>query len=65
ALDEDRLLSVVLDRPTREERAATVGMRWALRVSGLAALAWLLLALGGAFAPKEATLAGLSLMAGA
>ena len=47
ALDDDRLLSVVLERPEREVRAATVMDRWAGRVAVGLAVAWLLLAIGG------------------
>lgn len=62
ALDEDRLLSVVLQRPTAEERAATIRHRWAVTMSLLAGVAWLLLALGGPFALAEAVAAALSLV---
>lgn len=62
ALDENRLLSVVLQRPALAERAATVRSRWAVRVATLAAVAWLFLALGGPLRVGEATVASLSLL---
>jgi signal transduction histidine kinase len=47
ALDDDRLLSVVLERPERDARVAAIRRRWAIAVSVIASLAWLVLALGG------------------
>jgi two-component system nitrogen regulation sensor histidine kinase NtrY len=64
-LDDDRLLSVVLEQPTRVERSATVRARWAVVVFGLAAAAWLLLALGGTEGRREAALAAVALVVGA
>ena len=46
ALDDDRLLSVVLAEPEPSDRLAVLRLRWALRVALLAALAWGLLAFG-------------------
>lgn len=65
ALDEDRLLSVVLERPEREERAHTVRMRWAMGVSLLAGISWLLCAVGGPFTLWEATAAAAALVGAA
>lgn len=64
-LDDDRLLSVVLDQPERVERIATVRERWAAVVFALAAAAWLLLALGGAEGRREAAAAAVTLVVGA
>jgi len=62
ALEDNRLLSVVLERPTLEERAGTVRSRWAVRVAMLAAVAWLLLALSGPLRVAEAVAAALALL---
>jgi len=45
-LGERTLFTVVVDPPTREERAGQVLATWQVRVAGAAVLAWLLLALG-------------------
>ena len=46
ALPDRRLMSVVVDRPEPDERAAEVMSRWRGRVGALALLGWVLLALG-------------------
>jgi two-component system, NtrC family, nitrogen regulation sensor histidine kinase NtrY len=45
--DEDRILSVVVDRPEREARAQQIMDRWSAGLSALLFVAWLLVALGG------------------
>lgn len=65
ALDEDRLLSVVLAEPDPVERVAVLEARWALRVALLGALAWLLLAVGGPLAVGEAVAAASAIMVAA
>jgi signal transduction histidine kinase len=45
--DRDRILSVVVDRPGREERAQQIMDRWSGALTALVLLAWLLLAMGG------------------
>ena len=58
--DRDRILSVVVDRPVREERAQQIMDRWSAGLSALVLIAWLLVALGG---PRRR--AGTTLAAGA
>lgn len=65
ALDEDRLLSVVLQRPTSVERASTVRRRWAVTIGVLAGMGWVLLAVGGPFVLGEAVAAALALLVAA
>jgi len=65
ALDDNRLLSVVLERPERDDRAAAVRNTWAVAVSLIAAFAWLLLALGGSMSRLEAVAAALALVGAA
>ncbi|NNL30885.1 MAG: HAMP domain-containing protein [Gemmatimonadetes bacterium] len=62
ALDEDRLLSVVLERPTADERAAAVQRGWSINIGILAGAAWVLLAFGGPFALAEALAAVVTLL---
>ena len=64
-LDDDRLYSVVLEEPAPEERVATLRTWWAWVVSGLAAAAWLLLALGGPLPRHEAAASALAVVAAA
>ncbi|HUF77159.1 MAG TPA: hypothetical protein VMM35_12815, partial [Longimicrobiales bacterium] len=45
--DQDRILSVVVDRPAREERAQSIMDRWSAALAALVLTAWLLVALGG------------------
>ena len=54
ALEEDRLLSVVLAEPDPTARLAVLESRWAFRVALLGAIAWLLLAVGGPLMAGEA-----------
>jgi len=65
ALDDDRLLSVVLDLPGTVERARSIRARWSAGVFALAGLAWLLLAIGGPLGPVERYAAALTLVSGA
>lgn len=65
ALDEDRLLSVVLAEPDPIERVGTLEARWALRVALLGALAWILLAIGVPLAAGEAIAAASAIMVAA
>ncbi len=53
-LDDDRLLSVVLERPTEGARAASIRATWAWAVALILMVAWLLLAIGGALERAEA-----------
>lgn len=46
-LDDDRLLSLVLEQPDRLDRADEIMDAWTVRVAILLGLAWLLLAIGG------------------
>lgn len=62
ALDEDRLLSVVLERPTAEERATAVRRGWSVGIGILAGAAWILLALGGPFTLSEALASAMTLL---
>lgn len=57
ALDEDRLLSVVLETPEPEVRADTIRKRWAVLLSVVAGVSWLLLAVGGPFSLGRAVTA--------
>jgi two-component system nitrogen regulation sensor histidine kinase NtrY len=59
ALDDDRLLSVVLERPGRLERAATILDGWRIRIGLLVVVSWILLAVGA-----PATLGGALVAAG-
>lgn len=63
--DEDRLLSVVLERPGRDERVALLRFRWSVAVAVLAGLAWILLAIGGPLGAGEALAASLAAVAAA
>jgi hypothetical protein len=65
ALYDDRLYSVVLEEPALEERLATLRTWWAWVVSGLAAVAWILLALGGPLPRREAAASALAVVAAA
>ena len=65
ALDEDRLLSVVLDEPNPAERLEVLETRWVLWVAGLCLLAWLMLAIGGPLAGGEAVAASVVMMVAA
>ncbi|MDA1104074.1 MAG: ATP-binding protein [Gemmatimonadetes bacterium] len=65
ALDDDRLLSVVLERPDRDIRAATIRDRWAAAVALMLVVGWLLIAIGGAFRLTEAIAAAVALVAAA
>ena len=62
-LPDRRLLSVRLERPDPAVRAAQVLARWRWTVAGLTALAWLLLAIGGAPRLATATTAAAGLLA--
>lgn len=64
-LDEDRLLSVVLEEPDPAGRIADIEARWAVRVAALAAFAWVLLAVGGPLATAPAVAAAASLLVAA
>jgi hypothetical protein len=63
ALDDDRLLSVVLDRPGTEERADAIRARWSAVVFALGTLAWLCLAFGGPIDRTERVGAAVTLIA--
>jgi two-component system, NtrC family, nitrogen regulation sensor histidine kinase NtrY len=45
--DQDRILSVVVDRPLREVRAQRIMDRWSAWLAALVLASWLLVALGG------------------
>jgi two-component system, NtrC family, nitrogen regulation sensor histidine kinase NtrY len=45
--EDDRILSVVVDRPVREERAQQIMDRWSASLGAVLLVAWLLIALGG------------------
>ena len=62
ALEEDRLLSVVLERPARDDRAMRILDDWRARVAVLAALAWILLAVGAPRSLAGAVVAALGLV---
>ncbi len=64
-LDDDRLLSVALEPPVPEVRAAEIRALWATRVALLGALAWLLFALAGTARLDESAAAMAALVAGA
>ena len=57
ALDEDRLLSVVLEEPVLGERIDVLESRWAFLGALLGAFAWVLLAVGGPLTAWEAVAA--------
>ncbi len=65
ALDEDRLLSVVLDEPDAADRLDVLETRWVLRVAVLCLLAWLMLAIGGPLAGGEAVAASVVMLVAA
>jgi two-component system nitrogen regulation sensor histidine kinase NtrY len=61
-LDDDRLLSVVLERPVREERIASIRDRHETVVALLLLAVWLLLAVGGGLRGAEALASALALI---
>ena len=66
ALDEGRLLSVVLEEPDVAERINVIESRWAFLGAMLVAFSWMLLAVGGPLTAWEAvTAAGAVLVAAA
>jgi len=64
-LDENRLLSVVLERPRQLDRASVIRLRWSIIVSLIAAGAWLVLAMSSPSSLIEAGAGALVLMAAA
>jgi signal transduction histidine kinase len=60
--EEDRILSVVVDRPGREERARQIMDRWSAGLAALLLVAWLLVALGGPRRRAAATMAAATLL---
>jgi len=65
ALDDDRLLSVVLETPTVGDRTESIRVRWSTVVFGIAALAWLLLAFSGPLSRIEGVAAVVALVGAA
>ena len=65
ALDEDRLLSVVLEEPDLDERIDVLESRWAFLSALLGALAWVLLAVGGPLIAWEAVAASFAVLGAA
>ena len=63
ALDEDRLLSVVLTPPEPDLRAAEIRVRWATIVMMILGLSWLLLSLTNALSRAEAIASSATLVA--
>ena len=62
ALDDVTLLSVVLERPDREMRAASIRDDWAARVTLVLVLAWLLLVVGRTPGRTEAVASALAMV---
>ena len=60
--DSERILSVVVDRPGREERAQQIMDRWSGALTALVLVAWLLVALGGPRRRAAAAVAAATLL---
>jgi PAS domain S-box-containing protein len=60
--EQDRILSVVVDRPVREIRAQQITDRWSAALAVLVLIAWLLIALGGPRRRASAALAAGTLL---
>ena len=63
ALDDDRLLSVVLERPERDDRVQAIRDRWSVAVALLMVMAWLFMSLSGSLGRSDAIGAGLAAVA--